>query len=138
MPSLKRWLLRLLAVLSLGMALIGVVVPGLPTTEFVLLSAWAAARSSPRLHAWLLGHRLFGPMLHNWGNGRRVARRAKWAATVSMSLCALLMWHSIPHPGPVAVVVLCMACGLVWLWRRPEPEVPPAPGRVAASGNTPD
>jgi uncharacterized membrane protein YbaN (DUF454 family) len=63
---LVRALLHAFAVLCLALGLIGVVVPGMPTTVFILLAAWAAARSSPRLHAWLLGHRIFGPLLHNW------------------------------------------------------------------------
>lgn len=56
---LVRALFYAFAVLCLVLGLIGVVVPGMPTTVFILLAAWAAARSSPRLHAWLLGHRIF-------------------------------------------------------------------------------
>lgn len=113
--------LQALAVLSLGLAVLGVFVPGLPSTEFVLLAAWAAARSSPRLHDWLLRHRWFGPMLANWRDGKRVARRGKWGATVSMTLCALWLIHSVSRGWPVVLAILCMVSVLVWLWRRPEP-----------------
>jgi len=74
---IARLLFGLLAYVSLGIGLVAIVVPGLPTTEFILLAAWAATKSSPRLSAWLENHRLFGPILFNWRNGKIIARRAK-------------------------------------------------------------
>jgi len=118
---LVRWVWLTVAVLSLGVACVGLALPGLPSTEFVLLSAWAAARSSPRFHRWLLNHRLFGSMLRNWADGRRVSRHAKWAATASMSLCVALLLWKVPHPWLVGLAIVSMACVLVWLWLRPEP-----------------
>lgn len=118
---LPRWLLLGIAYLSLGIALIAIVVPGLPTTEFLLLSTWAAAKSSPRLYAWLWHHRLFGPLLRNWHNGRKVALSAKISATLSMGLCALVMLHTLPHQWWLLVSLAGMACGNLWLWSRPRP-----------------
>jgi uncharacterized membrane protein YbaN (DUF454 family) len=120
MRGWKRRLLQVLAVVSLGVACVGVVTPGLPTIEFVLLAAWAAARSSPRLHAWILRHRIFGPLLAHWQAGK-LPRRAKWAATATMSLAGLFAALTIPHWPSVAIIVGCMAAVLVWLWHRPEP-----------------
>nr|WP_050982924.1 YbaN family protein [Cupriavidus basilensis] len=116
-----RVLLTALALLSLGVAILGLFVPGLPSTEFVLLSAWAAAKGSPRLHAWLLGHRVFGPMLYNWHNGRMVSRRAKWSATAAMSVCSAVLLFGTHRPWLAYGAIACMACVLAWLWRRPEP-----------------
>lgn len=116
-----RWALRALAGLSLLMGVIGVFVPGLPTTVFILIAGWAAMRSSPRLHAWLWQHHLFGPMLQNWENGGYVSRRAKKSAAVMMALCAAILWIA-PTPLWVRLVACsCMACVLCWLWMRPEP-----------------
>ena len=53
LPLLVRWALLAFAILCLVLGVIGVFVPGLPTTVFILMAAWAAARSSPRLHEWL-------------------------------------------------------------------------------------
>ncbi|WP_164658735.1 YbaN family protein, partial [Pseudomonas viridiflava] len=61
--KIARILFGLLAYVSLGIGLVAIVIPGLPTTEFILLAAWAATNSSPRLSAWLENHRLFGPIL---------------------------------------------------------------------------
>lgn len=116
-----RALFLLLAVLSLGLAVLGAFLPGLPCTEFVLLAAWAGARSSPRLYGWLHRHPVFGPLLHNWSNGRRVSRRAKWAASASMLMCSVLLVWTVPHPWLVATALVCMAGVQIWLWRRPEP-----------------
>lgn len=121
LPALVRWLLLVLAALFLALGVIGIVVPGLPSTVFVLLAGWAAARSSPRLYSWLWHHPLFGSMLRNWANGGRVSRHAKWSASGLMALCALvLLVADIPRWASVSAS-LCMACVLTWLWLRPEP-----------------
>ena len=96
--------------------------PGLPTTVFILMAAWAAARSSPRLHGWLMRHRLFGPMLVNWQNGGFVSRRAKWSATIAMAVCAVILWFTAHQVWGAWLGIGSMACVLVWLWCRPEPD----------------
>lgn len=121
LPWPARWLLQAFAVLCLVMGAIGVIVPGLPTTVFILMAAWAAARSSPRLYRWLWHHRLFGPLLRNWAQGGKVSRRAKWSAALVMSLSAVVLLLTVSRPWTVAVAIGSMACVLAWLWRRPEP-----------------
>ena len=122
LPSnrLKRLAYLVLAWCSLACALLGVLLPGLPATEFVLLAAWASAKGSPRLNQWLHRHRLFGPMLRDWRAGV-VARRVKWTASLSMSLClAVLLWHQ-PPLWLLFSAVGGMGCGAYWIWSRPEP-----------------
>lgn len=121
LPLLLRWLLLAFAVSCVVLGVIGILVPGMPTTVFIILAAWAAARSSPRFHAWLMRNRIFGPMLVNWYRDRSVSRRAKWSATAAMAVCGLIVgWFA--HPRWVAgLAICCMACVLFWLWRRPEP-----------------
>lgn len=121
LPLVARWLLLAFAALCLVLGLIGVIVPGMPTTVFILMSAWAAARSSPRLHRWLLNHRLFGPMLRNWENGRTVSRRAKWSATIAMAFCAIVIGFTAHRAWTAGLGIGSMAVVLAWLWRRPEP-----------------
>lgn len=116
----------LLAYASLAIGIVGIFVPGLPTTVFVLLSAYAAARGSERLHRWLLAHPRFGPMIRDWQAHGAVSRRTKWVATLAMLGCAVvLLLVMIGFPAHrwwmTALPILCMAVVAAWLWRRPEP-----------------
>ncbi|MCU1763494.1 YbaN family protein [Pseudomonas sp. 14P_8.1_Bac3] len=123
MPATSKFariLFGILAYLSLAIGLIAIVVPGLPTTEFILLAAWAATKSSPRLSAWLENHRVFGPILSNWRNGKIVARRAKVSATVSMLLCATLMLVLLDPGWAIYLAITGMSLGNLWIWSRPE------------------
>src|SRR5437762_1468372 len=86
-----RWALRALAALCLLLGLVGVFVPVMPTMPFLLVAAWAASRSSPRLHQWLLSHPRFGPSLRDWNEAGVVPRRAKWLATIMMAMSAAAM-----------------------------------------------
>lgn len=121
LPSkMARVLYGLLAYTSLIIGLIAIVVPGLPTTEFILLAAWAATKSSPRLSAWLANHKLFGPMLHNWRNGKVITRRTKVSASVSMVICSLVMWFTLKQHWPVYAAIAGMVLVNLWIWSRPE------------------
>ncbi|QQQ02093.1 YbaN family protein [Lysobacter enzymogenes] len=119
--SRLRWAWWLLAYASLGLGIVGIVVPGLPTVPFVLLSAYAAARGSQRLHARLLAHRQFGPMIRDWQAHGAVSRRAKRLAVSMMALCAAIMFLTSPKWWMAATGTAIMAAVAIWLWRRPEP-----------------
>ena len=118
---LQRWLYLALAYLCLGLGVIGIILPGVPTTPFVLLAAWAAARGSARLHRWLLNHRIFGPMVRDWQAQGAVSRRAKWAATLTMLVCALIFFLTAPRWWMAALGSAIMSVVATWLWLRPEP-----------------
>ena len=115
-------LLGALACLALGV--IGIFVPGLPTTVFILLAAWFASRGSPRLSAWLENHRLFGAMIRDWRANRTVSRRAKWSASIMMTLCSGVMFLTTSRLWIAAAGSLIMLVVAIWLWLRPEPLKP--------------
>jgi len=98
-----RTLWLLIGLTSLVLGIIGVVLPLLPTTPFVLLSAYCFARSSPRLHDWLLGHRLFGPLIANWERHRAISPRAKLLAILSM---AGVLGLSVAMGAPERVILI--------------------------------
>ena len=117
-----RWALQALAAVCVVLGLVGIVVPVLPTVPFLLVAAWAASRSSPRLHRWLLTHPRFGRPLRDWEEARIVPRAAKWLATIMVAVSGSAMMYVMPPPwrplvfgGLVGVLAV-----LVWLWRRPE------------------
>lgn len=117
---LLRWVYLVLALLFLLLGVIGIFLPVLPTTPFILLSAWAAARSSPRLLAWLEEHTAFGPMIRDWRRGGVVRRRAKWVATGVMSASGAYLLLSAHPRWAAGLAITCMTVVAVWLWRRPE------------------
>jgi len=120
-----RCLLMAFSALCVLLGMIGAVVPGMPTTVFILMAAWAAMRSSPRMHAWLYAHASFGPMLRNWDDGGRVSRRVKWMATLSMAASSALIVFFSTRPWLAGLALASMACVLAWLWLRPEPAPDP-------------
>lgn len=124
LPAAVRGALFALALLSLALAIVGVFLPVLPTVPFVLLAAWAAARSSPRLTRWLERHPRLGPMILDWRRGGVVRRGAKWTATVLMALSAASMLFLFRGSWLPYVAIACMAIVLGWLWRRPEEAFP--------------
>ncbi|GAA4338193.1 YbaN family protein [Variovorax defluvii] len=111
---------RLLAIVFLALALLGVVLPLLPTVPFVLLAAWCASRGWPALDAWLLGHPVYGPSIRDWRRGGVVSRRAKWMASFSMAIGAVVMQFASLPPAARIAGPLVMLATAIWLWCRPE------------------
>ncbi|MEM7706410.1 MAG: YbaN family protein [Pseudomonadota bacterium] len=81
-----RWLFLGLGFTFVGIAMVGVVLPVLPTTPFLILAAACFARSSERWHAWLLRNQTFGPLIVAWERDRCIPRRAKAAAFTVMAI----------------------------------------------------
>ncbi len=68
--------------LFVGLGAIGVIVPGLPTTPFLILAAACYIRSSQRLYDWLISNKRFGPYLKDYREGKGIPRKAKRLAVV--------------------------------------------------------
>ncbi|MDO9073054.1 MAG: YbaN family protein [Rubrivivax sp.] len=118
--ALKLLFWRTLALVSVGLGLLGVVLPGLPTVPFLLLAAWAASRGWPALERWLLEHPRHGPTVRQWRERGAVPRRAKWLSSVMMAASATIMWIIGVPLWALALAVVTMTAVAVWMWRRPE------------------
>ncbi len=81
-----------LGVMSFACAVAGAVLPLLPTTPFLLLSAYAFARSSPRLHGWLIAHPYFGPLIDDWHRYGAISRSTKMVSVAVMAATPLVTW----------------------------------------------
>ena len=121
--------------LSLTLGALGIALPLLPTTPFVLLAAFAFARSSNRLHEWLITHDVFGALIDNWHRHGAISRRAKIASVVSM---AALLAISLAMKAPsVVVVVQLVVLGAAALFILSRPLPPPPALREGSSESPP-
>ena len=91
---MKRTILISLGWLCVGLGFVGVFVPGIPTTIFLIIALWAFTKSSEKLRHWLLNHKRFGPILSNWQKHQVVPRRAKILMVVLMSVAVILFYYS--------------------------------------------
>lgn len=117
-PRWQRWIWLVCGVIALATGIVGIVLPLLPTTPFILLTAYCFSRGSVRYEHWLLTHPRFGPMVRDWRDSRAVPLRAKQLAWVMMVISSVIAWWVLPAhvrwiPGVCCTVVA------VWLWRLP-------------------
>ena len=111
----------ILGLLAVVLAAIGVVVPLLPTVPFLLLAAFCFARSSVRLHTWLVTHKTFGPMISDWASSGAISRPAKRYATLSIVAVFCLSLLLEVSLGLLIMQALVLSCVLGFIWTRPNP-----------------
>ncbi len=108
--------------LSLSLGVIGIFLPLLPTTPFILLAAYCFSKSSQRLHHWLLQQPQLGPMIQNWEQHGSISKRAKFAATVAISLVFSITLVVLTVGVALKGVLVGIASGvLCFIWTRPLP-----------------
>jgi hypothetical protein len=115
-----RLLWAFFGIVFLAIGAIGIVLPLLPTTPFLLLAAYCFARSSPKLHGWLLNHPSFGPLISNWDRYGSIDRRSKRIAmivillTLGITLALGVPWWAL------ASQVVILAIVTAFILTRPE------------------
>jgi uncharacterized membrane protein YbaN (DUF454 family) len=108
-----------LGFISLGMAYVGVVTPGIPYSPFVVFAAYCFAKSNKRMHDWLYNHKLFGPFLTNWATKRVFPLKLKFFMLAMMTSSLVIMWLTGVKPIGVISTAIFMALVAVWAWRYP-------------------
>lgn len=106
----KRVLLSACGLIAVGLGVLGVFLPLLPTTPFLLLAAACFLRGSPRLHGWLLGHRRLGRIVRQYRENRAVPLKAK-LATLGL-LWATLLFSAIVAADALWLRLLLLAVGI--------------------------
>jgi uncharacterized membrane protein YbaN (DUF454 family) len=116
-PDWKKGLFFTLGCASLGLAYVGLLMPGIPTVPFVLLAAFFYLRSSERMYGWLMGHRIFGRMARNFKEKKGSWKRLAWMVLLpSWGSVAVAVWLTKNNYWRVAVVVFAILIS-VWFVR---------------------
>ena len=116
---MKKLFWNILGFLSLGMAYVGVVTPGIPYSIFVVFAAYCFSKGSERMHRWIYNHKIFGPFLTNWNTKRVFPQKMKYFMLFMMSTSLVIMWlTSVPVRG-IIYTALFMLCVAIWAWRFP-------------------
>ena len=105
--KLKKMIFLIAGLLCLCLGFLGILLPLLPTTVFLILAAFFFAKSSPRLRAWLLNHESLGPPIRNWEASGAIAPKHKRLATVMMTLTFAI---SVALALPAHVLVIQAIC----------------------------
>ena len=113
-PDVRRWTLVGLGASCVGLGAVGVVVPGMPTTVFLLAASWCFTRSCPWLEQRLIRNRFFGPYLAYLDSGQPMPARAMWATLVVMwTAIALSTWMLLGSETSLALVASIPAFGAI-------------------------
>lgn len=94
MTTFRKYMLILLGSISLVLGVIGIFLPVLPTTSFLLLSSYCYLKSSPKLYSWLIHHRIFGRYIYNYLTYKAIPKRTK-IFTVTFLWATLLLSMSL-------------------------------------------
>ncbi len=126
MKQASKYSPKRLAWLSLGLlcvllGAIGVVLPLMPTTVFLLVAAFAFARSSPKLHNWLLEHKVFGGLIKNWQNHKAIGKKAKLASAMSMIFIVALSGLFGAPAWVLITQIIILSLVLIFILTRPNP-----------------
>jgi uncharacterized membrane protein YbaN (DUF454 family) len=115
---MKKLFWNALGFISLGLAYIGVVTPGIPYSPFVVFAAYCFSKGSERMHKWIYNHKLFGPFLTNWNEKRVFPQKMKYFMLAMMSTSLIIMSFTVPVKGVVYTGIFMLLVA-VWAWRYP-------------------
>lgn len=129
--NIRKLLWGALGFLLLGVAILGVYLPGLPWSTPAVGAAYCFAKSSDRMHKWIYSHPLFGPFLTGWQEKRIFPTKFKYVMVLTMSTSVAFTWIATGNLAAVLWTGGFMALVAIWGWRYPGSEAEHA-RRVAA------
>lgn len=117
---MKRNLYVAAGIFFLALAIVGIFLPLLPTTPFLILTAACFNRGSEKFHKWLLGHKIFGPPICDWQKAGVIRLKYKAFSSLMLMCSGIYIFFkaSVPILGLI-IYIAFMLCMLVFIWTRP-------------------
>jgi uncharacterized membrane protein YbaN (DUF454 family) len=116
---MKKFLWNMLGFLCLGLAYIGIILPGFPYSIWIICAAYCFSKGSERMHKWIYNHKLFGPFLTNWGEKNVFPTKMKFFMIGMMTLSLVLMYTSGVSLKGINFTAMTMSLVAIWAWRFP-------------------
>ncbi len=117
--KVKVFLWKITGVFCVGLAILGAILPILPTTVFLIMATACFAKSSPRMQRKLLNNKTFGPLIHEWQQHRSIPRKAKRIALLTILLSVVWSGYLLQDAMLIALVILLVTGPFIFLWRMP-------------------
>lgn len=105
--------------LCVVLGVIGIFLPLLPTTPFLLLAAWLFARSSERFHTWLISHPKLGPIIHAWQSGEGLDRKVRRRILIVLWLSMFLSMAIVAKLWSTLMLTTIATCVTIYILRQP-------------------
>jgi uncharacterized membrane protein YbaN (DUF454 family) len=90
--NLKKLFFQAIGWFSVGLAILGIILPIMPTVPFLLVAVWAFSKSSPELAMRIRNHKTFGPPIRDWQDGGIIPLKGKAAAIIMMACSGSYLW----------------------------------------------
>ena len=118
--KVKVFLWKVTGVFCVGLAILGAILPILPTTVFLIMATACFAKSSPRMQRKLLNNKTFGPLIHEWQQHRSIPRKAKRVALLTIILSVVWSAYLLQNMMLTLLVIVLVIGPFIFLWRLPE------------------
>ena len=119
MTKIKKAFWFTLGVILVGVAYLGVLLPGLPWSTPILGAAYCFAKSSERVHNWIMNHKLFGQFITEWQTYRVYQQKGKYIMMAVMSTSLAAMWFGTGNHKATLYMFILFALIVIWAWRYP-------------------
>ena len=117
MNKIKKYMYQAIGFLCVGLAYVGVVTPGIPFSIFLVIAAWAFAKSSPKMEKWLYNHPWFGKFLTNWNKKRVFPTKGKYLMAAMMASTLAITFFATGNIKAVLWSGGFMVLVGIWAWR---------------------
>ena len=119
MNKIKKAFWLTLGVILVGVAYLGVLIPGLPWSTPILGATFCFAKSSPRFHAWIMNHPRFGPFIKNWSTYRVYPTAAKYLMVAVMTSSLVVFFLTVANVKATIYMAITFALIIGWATRYP-------------------